>query len=585
MLSHSGAFQFYRDEVMKKYLGIIMMVLWLSGCNGEKTRSEGKYLVEDIRVVFDNSKSPEANKNRDDLQEHITQGLKGIKNDIYFNLTPTQVNYYSVDGEHTEDIKDNRVQINGSWHTLEIIGKNKVQFVSDKSAACAFYFCEITMVLKKTEEQSPDLLKIKQRFEDRKKAYQAQLLKEKEAFNRAPMSDFPGVPFYPEEHFTIKLPFAMYDKLSLWEHGTYIRRMGRLLIDQENKDTQIYSYRDRQNKTDFDLFTVSAAKADFNLTSWLAGQKGVLFQSENGAAYDNQQGKLEAVYFQYDEAKQRYFIGLANAEDTAALAKAFAVLRTMDERYRGEQALSMYDLALSPQALEAKYGVKIADEFNIAEMHQAIWKKLEQRMEKPERFIKRSMSKTRIEIRFPSEVFKYDIYFKIVPESIPELMAETKEIVPEGKEAGDIFIYGDSAFVGYEYDVNVGSGLTLQFLVPKDAGTPLERLMFLHVLRQLDVARFPAIPAQEKKNLFQYGEASFFKTNFDNSYFKVEQGLINSTGKLIVANPDDGYFEFEYKSPHILATRYKSEGEGNYSRVPGVTIFDEKGKLISHQAD
>ncbi|MEI7369765.1 hypothetical protein WCT94_19310 [Pectobacterium sp. 1950-15] len=570
---------------MKKYLGIIMMALWLSGCNGEETLSEGKYLVEDIRVVFDNSKNPEANKNRDNLQEHIAQNLKGIKNDLYFNLTPTQVSYYSEDGEYTEEMKDNRIQVNGMWHTLNITGRNTVTFVSDKSAACAFYYCEITMVLKKTEEQSPALLKLKQRFEERKQAYQARLLEEKETFNRAPMDDFPGIPFYPEDDFTIKLPFAMFDKLSLWEHGTYVRRMGRLLIDRENKDTQIYTYRDKQNKTDFDLFTVSAAKEAFNLASWLEGQKGVLFQSENGAAYANQQGKLETVYFQYDEAKQRYFIGLANTEDTVALAKAFAVLRTMDERYRGEQALSMYDLALSQQELEAKYGVKIADVFNISEMHQAIWKTLEQRMEKPERFIKRSMSKTRIEIRFPSEVFKYDIYFTIAPQSIPELMAETKEIVPEGKEVDNIFIYGDSAFVGYEYNVNVGSGLTLQFLVPKDVGTPLERLMFLHVLRQLDVTRFPAIAAQEKKNLFTYGEATSFKNNLDNRYFKVEEGLIDSAGKLIVKNPDDGYFEFNYRAPHILATHYKSEGEGNYSRVPGVTVFDEKGKWLSHQAD
>ncbi|WGL27331.1 hypothetical protein OWC53_18670 [Pectobacterium brasiliense] len=570
---------------MKKYLGIIMMALWLSGCDGEKTLSEGKYLVEDIRVVFDNSKHPEANENRDNLQEHIAKNLKSIKNDLYFNLTPTQVSYYSEDGEYTEEMKDNRIRVNGMWHTLNITGKNTVTFVSDKSAACAFYYCEITMVLKKTEEQSPGLLKIQQRFEEHKKAYQAWLLEEKAVFNRAPMDDFPGIPFYPEEYFTIKLPFSMYDKLSLQEHGMYIRKMGRLLIDRENKDTQIYSYRDKQNNIDVDLFTVSAAKEDFNLALWLEGQKGVLFQSENGAAYDNQQGKLEAVYFQYDEAKQRYFIGVANAEDTVALANAFAVLRTMDERYRGDQALSMYDLALSQPELEAKYGVKIADEFKIAEMHQAIWKALEQRMEKPERFIKRSMSKTRIEIRFPSEVFKYDVYFKVAPQSIPELMAETKEIVPEGKEVDNLFIYGDSAFVGYEYDVNVGSGLTLQFLVPKDAGTPLERLMFLHVLRQFDVTRFPTISAQEKKNLFTYGEATSFKNNLDNRYFKVEEGLIDSTGKLIVKNPDDGYFNFDYRAPHILATHYKSEGEGNYSRVPGVTVFDEKGKWLSHQAD
>ena len=71
---------------MKKYLGIIMMALWLSGCNGEETLSEGKYLVEDISVVFDNSKNPEANKNRDNLQEHIAKNLKSIKNNTSNNI-------------------------------------------------------------------------------------------------------------------------------------------------------------------------------------------------------------------------------------------------------------------------------------------------------------------------------------------------------------------------------------------------------------------------------------------------------------------------------------------------------------------
>ncbi|GLY59867.1 hypothetical protein Pcaca05_07250 [Pectobacterium carotovorum subsp. carotovorum] len=568
---------------MKKYLGIIMMALWLSGCNGEKTLSEGKYLVEDISVVFDNSKNPEANKNRDNLQEHIAKNLKSIKNDLYFNLTPTQVSYYSEDGEYTEEMKDNRIRVNGMWHTLNITGKNTVTFVSDKSAACAFYYCEITMVLKKTEEQSPGLLKIQQRFEEHKKAYQAWLLEEKAVFNRVPMDDFPGIPFYPEDDFTIKLPFSMYDKLSLQEHGMYIRKMGRLLIDRENKDTQIYTYRDKQNNTDFDLFTVNAAKEDFNLASWLEGQKGVLFQSENGAAYDNQQGKLEAVYFQYDEAKQRYFIGVANAEDTVALANAFAVLRTMDERYRGEQALSMYDLALSQPELEAKYGVKVADLLNIANMHKEVWAGIKLHLGKPECFIDSGMK--RIRLTFPSRVFSYYIYFNIYPKSIPKLIAKTKKIIPEGKPLNDVFIYGDGAFVGYEYNVNVGNELTLQFLVPKDAGTPLERLMFLHVLRQLDLALLSSIPEQEGKNLFKYGDATFVRTNIDDRYFSVKEGLIDSEGNLIIAGPADGYYDFKYRAPHILATHYKSEGEGNYSRVPGVTVFDEKGKWLSHQAD
>ncbi|MDE8757415.1 hypothetical protein PZA22_23405 [Pectobacterium polaris] len=561
-----------------------MMALWLSGCNGEETLSEGKYLVEDVRVVFDNSKHPEANKNRDELQENITQSFKGIKDDIYFNLTPTQVIYTTSDGEYTREIKDNRVQINGMWHTLKIDGKNTVHFVSDKKSACAFYYCEITMVLKKTKAQSPDLLKIQQRFEERKKAYQAQLLEEKEAFNRAPMDDFPGIPFYLDEYFEIKLPFNMYDKLSLWNSGVYIRRMERLFIDRENKDTQIYSYQDKQNKTDLDLFTVHAAKEDFNLASWLERQKGVLFQSENGAVYDNQQGILEAIYFQYDEAKQRYFIGLANAEDAASLAKAFAVLRTMDERYRGEQELSMRDLALSQHALEEKYGINIANEFDIADMHQLLWKAIDRSLDKPERFIKSRMRIT--EVQFPSgHRFGYNVSIYASTKSLSELMIDAKEKKPEGKQIDDsVFTYGEAASEGYEYYINAKDGITLQFKVSRDMGTPLERLMFLHVLRSLDLTRFPAIPVQEINNLFKYESAPIFNDYISERYFVVNEGLLDSTGVLIIPTPNDGYYKFKESPPNILAVKYK-EAVNTYYGTPGVTVFDEKGKLIAHQDD
>ncbi len=569
---------------MRKYLGIIMMALWLSGCDGEERLSEGTYLVEDIRVVFDNSEHKEASKERDDLQKNITQSLGRIKNDIYFNLTPTQVIYYTSDGEYTEEIKDNRVQINDMWHTLRITEKNTVQFVSDKKTACAFYYCEITMVLNKTKAQSLGLLKIQQRFEEHKKAYQAQLLKDKEVFNRTPMNDFPGIPFYLDEYFEIKLPFNMYDKLSLWNSGVYIRRMERLFIDRENKDTQIYSYQDKQNKTDLDLFTVHAAKEDFNLASWLERQKGVLFQSENGAVYDNQQGILEAIYFQYDEAKQRYFIGLANAEDAASLAKAFAVLRTMDERYRGEQELSMRDLALSQHALEEKYGINIANEFDIADMHQLLWKAIDRSLDKPERFIKSRMRIT--EVQFPSgHRFGYNVSIYASTKSLSELMIDAKEKKPEGKQIDDsVFTYGEAASEGYEYYINAKDGITLQFKVSRDMGTPLERLMFLHVLRSLDLTRFPAISVQEINNLFKYESAPIFNDYISERYFVVNEGLLDSTGGLIIPTPNDGYYKFKESPPNILAVKYK-EAVNTYYGTPGVTVFDEKGKLIAHQDD
>lgn len=78
----------------------------------------------------------------------------------------------------------------------------------------------------------------------------------------------------------------------------------------------------------------------------------MLFQSENGAVYYNQHGAMEVFYFQYDESIQRYFIGLANVQTVEAAVQVFSILRTMDERYRGKNVVTMDDLSLSQSALE-----------------------------------------------------------------------------------------------------------------------------------------------------------------------------------------------------------------------------------------
>ncbi|WP_246494678.1 hypothetical protein [Brenneria izadpanahii] len=563
---------------MKRYLGVIVLALWASVCSGKGTLTEGVYLIDDIQVVFDNNKA--LGEGDASFQKSIVGQIKSIKDNAYFNFMPTEVIYYTPDGKATENIKAARVQLNAVWHTIKVDGEDTIRLVSDKKLACAFYDCQITLVLKKTTAQAPALIKIKQHLDEREKAYQARLVEEKDTFNRVPMDDFPGIPFSPAENFTIKLPFKIYDKIKLWEFGIYIRRMERLLINRENKNTRIYSYHDRQHKTDFDLFVVSGKKSDFNLASWLKYKHGILFQSDHGAAYYNESKQLETVYFQYDEVGQRYFFGLANAEDVTQLARAFAVLRTMDVRYRGAQALSMRDVALSQQALEEKYGIKIADELNAADLQETIWKEIDLRMAKPERFIKRELK--RIRVKFPSDSLHYDIYFSVTTQSIPELMAEIRQIVPKGEQLGDVFIYGNSAFHGYEYNVNVGEGLRLQFMVPHDAGTPLERLMFLHVLQQLDLSRFPAIAGAERNNLFKYDSKTYASPQPEDRYFSLDIGLLDGQGNLIISQPDDGVFEFKETPPYILAIRSKTAEEGDGGKKHGVWVFDEKGKLL-HQ--
>ncbi|WP_409308126.1 hypothetical protein [Pectobacterium sp. B1J-3] len=559
---------------MKKYLGVFILALWLSGCDGEKKISEGTYLIDDIRIVFDGA----SNKEDDPFKSAVSEGLKEIKDDIYFNFTSTQATYYTPKKRYTEELKGNRIQIENVWHTINIDEKNTIRLVSDRKSACSIYDCEITMILKKKDDQSPEVIRIKQNFEKWRIARETQLLEQKSMFNQVPMDDFPGILFSPEANFTIKLPFRMFDKISQRKSGMYIRRMGRLLIDKENEDTLIYTHQDQQ--TDFDLFTVSAEKSDFNLALWLEGQNEVLFQSDSGAAYYNRQGILEAVYFQYDESTHRYFVGLANTEEIVPLAKAFAVLRTMDKRYRGEQVLSMRDLALSQQALEEKYGIKIADEFDLADMHQILWEAIDDALAKPIRFMTQRMRRTAI--AFPSgSRYEHDVLVSVSTKTRAELMAEVKAKIPEGKQIDEhVFVYGDMVSDGYEYYVDAKDGFTLHFTVTHDTGTPLERLMFVQVLRQLDLARFPTIPEQEKKNLFKYNRPEGSRDDTSERYFVVKEGLLDSTGNLIIPAPDDGYFNFSESEPYLLATKYKPWGEHTYRATYEGFIFDDKGKSL-----
>lgn len=570
---------------MKKYLGAMALALLLAGCRGDDAPSAGVYLVDDIKVVFNQDDDGEEKAARRSLQEGISNSIKALKDDIYFSYSPEHMDFYTAEGKQAAALKQGRMQINGVGHTLTAAGKDRLQLVSDKKLACGFYDCEITLTLKKTDDSDPALVAIKQQFAQIEAAHQARLAQEKETLARQPLADFPGLLFSPADPFVVKLPIDVYQGLRQWNSGFYVRHMGKVLIDKEQEGTLIYTYDDRPRDTHIDLLVARGGKDDFDLTTWLSGSKGVLSQSENGALYYNQQGQLEALYFQYDAASQRYFFALANAPEIAPLAAAFSVLRTMDERHRGELRLSMDDIALSRQALEAKYQVNIEQALDVASIHNAITKKRDEMLEKPARFIQRSASMRPVRITLAPDTLRREIYVTLSSDPVSRRMADAQREKPRGKRVADIFIAGDEGEETYDYYADAGNGLTLQLTVPYDVGNPLQRMMLLHVFRRLDLSHSPVIPASERANLFKYASDTFADVGETRRFFVIRQGLLDSAGNLIVNNPADGHFEFEFSAPYIVAQKWRTEGsEGSSRRMPDGYVFDEKGKQLLHSA-
>lgn len=227
----------------------------------------------------------------------------------------------------------------------------------------------------------------------------------------------------------------------------------------------------------------------------------------------------------------------------------------------------------------------MSDYFNVADVHQAIWQSVDQILEKPYRFIERGDSMTSVRVKYPSETFEKSVYIELYGQPIAKLTADSQKRNPKGKLVGNVFTYGDEEGKDYDYYVDVGDGLTLKLTVPYESGNVLERMLFLHVFRQLDLTKFPVISPEERKNLFKYSQKRYASSEPDDRHFALYEGLIDRQGNLIVANPKDGYFEFSETPPFIVGTKWKQiNQQGTYRRTPEGFIFDENGKLLLHTA-
>ncbi|UAN47248.1 hypothetical protein KGP17_06855 [Serratia sp. JSRIV001] len=567
---------------MKKYVTIAMVVLLLTGCDGENNSEAGDYLIEDVQIKFDNSHDQDDSSDRDGFQKQMVASLKNSLDDVYFSVTAKEIAWY-MDGRKTSSkVQGGRVELNDVWYNIKPGRNHTITLVSDKTWACGFYSCEITSTLKKADTASPKLVELKQNFAQQVKAWQVQLDHEREEFKQIPMADFAGLLFSPSGGFDIKLPLKVEASLNRRESGIYLRRMNRLVIDKDDKHTLIYSFADPSLGIQGDLMVVNGKREDFSLVTWLSEERGVVFQSANGAVYYNQSGALESLYVQYDDVAKRYFIGLSHTKSLNDAATAFSFLRTMDWRYRGNNLISMADIILPQAELEKKYQAKVSELFDIVEIHQAIRQAVENNLEKPLRFVDPGSSMGRVAIKFSSQDFKRDIDIALFAKPVAELMSEAQREHPEGKQFGDILVYGDTGEEGYDYYRDAGNGLTLKFTVPNEVSNLAERILLISVLRQLDTTTLLKIPAEERKNLFKYSIKRYVPGEPTDRFFVINEGLIDSRGNLLIPNPTDGYFEFSEHQSFIVARKWQDHGDFSYSQTPDGFIFDERGKLLLH---
>ncbi|MEO3991571.1 hypothetical protein [Pseudocitrobacter cyperus] len=571
---------------MKGFITILAACVLLSGCDGVDKTHEGYYLVADVKVEFDNSHAkPQDNRLLfPEQQRQIAKNIKQVNADNYFNFTPSSVTYYTPINNGTKTIENERVQLNDVDYTITQGKGHTLQLLSDKGTDCGYHACQITLTLKKVSADSPELVKRQQEQKQSESAYQAQMRENIDYFKHLSLDDFLGTPFSLSKSFVIKMPIDMRLVDRTPRDCTRDCNLDALpLASQADGDTLIFTYYSQQERHGGTLYIFNGKPGDITLTQLLKNQTQVLLQTDNGAIYYNSQGKLEAFYYHYDDASQRYFIGIANAATAKQIAREFSVLRTMDPRYLGKKTVSMSYLQLSRQALEEKYQAKVSDVFNQAEVEKAMWKAMDLMLEKPTRFFNPGSSMMIAPIWFPSKKTKENIYVQLYAHSIDTLVDEDKIGLAsidkqKGKREGNVVLYTGKSYVRYNYLIKINEQLTLVLGVPDASGDLREQMFLAQVFKQLDLTKSPlaAIPEQELKNLFKYESQRNDSGRSKDRYFTVAEGLIDNHGNLIIPQPENGRYRFFHpQPPFILSTLEDKEGQDI-----AWSVFNEQGKLL-----
>lgn len=478
---------------------LVMLLVFFYGYCRYKTLESGCYIPTNIDVVFykkDKNKKTDA-KGCFFCEQYVST-MNNIMKHVYFHVTPKHVQWYYDGEENISSIVNNRVNINHVWYTARSGFGNNIIFTSDEKSTCALFSCQMTFVLKKTDDNSPELGKLRQEYAQSLKALQVKILRERELFNNTAMPDFPGSLFSTTNGFSLKLPFNVQESTKEWLGGIYRRKIEGLNIDKNDSGTTVYDYHDRPNQIDGELIVVSGKKDDFNIHSWLAGQRGIIFNSENGAVYYDQYGEIEVIYIQFNASEQRYFIGLAHARSVVAAAKAFSFLRTMDPRYRGKNRISLSDIELSRHELEDKYKTKVNELLNVSDIESKVQSNIDFEFNfNKELKSKFTLSKTKNDSSVVIKPFRIAVLFMldrdfdyinivIFSESVRKLMDNAKWINPQGKLYNDYFVYQKDGDGFYYYYRSLGNGTTLRVTVPVSEDHMVERMFLLQALRQID---------------------------------------------------------------------------------------------------
>lgn len=599
---------------MNKLMGAAAIALLLTGCNDEKQIEPGDYLFESAQITFDNRDTAGSEQGRDALQKEIVSTLNETGKGVYYDVTPTEITAHGYGETFTGSVAEGRVKLQGAWHRVKPEGNNTLRLITDKDMSCGFYSCQITLTLKKVAPDSPELRARQQQYDARFQAWQKRIASERDEFLRIPMPDSPGTLFSPVEGFTLKLPWRYQNTVSRWVPEGFRLQLDRLTIENVNtayiaeqrklSDAFLaqsdeerlrnpaqkpgfispmgWELRDSAQELNLNFFVIDGKKEDIDLTRWLATQNDVIFRAQNGAVYYNNRDELQVIYLQYDEATQRHFIGLGEAKSLPAAARTFAILRTVDARYRGKDVITLDELTLPRAVQEARYQTTRESLLDSVMIHQRINNLLERQLEKPYRSI--GEPKWVHEVHFAFKSAPIDSYtFEMVLDtgSVSALIADAKKQHPEGKVAGDLFIYGDS----YNLYRDMGNGMTLVFSVPDDVGNRVERIMLLSTLRGFDMAMLPHVPAAERKNLLKYSVDRVLRGEPSDRFFVVNEGIIDRQGNLIVPNPEDGYLGFEDHDPWLLVRKWKNRGEDAGRRTPEGFIYNAQGKLQLYVAN
>lgn len=567
---------------------IINTLILLTGCGiASAYATELTYLTEETHIDFSVDTQQPSTK----TQQSITSAFEENKNWVWFNLTPEALTANRWNSTSRYEIKNQQIEIEGITYSLKTENNGKtLSLVSEPKMACGFFDCVITLKLQQVDDSTPGLQKIKSRFAEQQQKWQTRLTQEREQLAAlVQKDDFPGVVFSVTPNLAIKLPLSIYNSLDSWNSGAYFRRMGNkgLYINIKDEGTHVYSFTEHEKTApdhkqsemiNGEIFVVKTAKDPAYLDRWLASQKGILFRTDNGAVYYNEDYTPEAVYFQYDDVTGTWLVARANAVDgeLTTVARAWAIVRTMEPQYRGKDVLSLADLSLPEKELESRYQTSMNQLFDVVETQRSFEETLTPLLEKPQRFIK--PLSPRMSVKYNSSFSNY-IYvdIKVHHTSLDELMAKNQQKYPNGKRLENLFIFtmnGDNA--NYSWYYRLADNLTLEF--PARQAASLEsRLLLAQVFKHLDFSKLPKIPASEKKNLFKYNP--FVKAVADIG-FEVDDGLIDNDGNLLIPMPKNGKYSFEWQSPYIVATFVKSVGEGVYRRTDQTFTFDRHGKAV-----